>query len=905
MPNSAESLASDEYESAMTRPWTVSSPIGTSTLSTERCIALQGVRHHNLKGLDLCLPKYRLIVVTGPSGSGKSSLAFETIYAEGQRRYLETLSTYARQFIRQMDKPDVERIVGLQPAVAIEQKKLPPHPRSTVGTVTEVYDYLRLLFARVGTPFCPTCDRPLQPQTMDQMVRTVLARWAGEPIAITAPIVRGRKGFHKKELEQAQRRGYTWARIDGRWYRLEDVPPLARTRHHTIDIVMDRLIARPEHRTRMETALQAAIEMTRGFARVVHWENAQEVLFSTHHRCPQCDFQFPEVEPWLFAFSSPKGACMVCRGIGWVTPTTARRWEHLPRRMEEMDVGDRWEAWAAWNTEEESLGEEARTVLCPACEGTRLRPEARQVRIQGQSIADLSRMELGDLQAFLAGLSWEGPDRPIAERILPGIFHRLDYLIDVGVEYLTLDRPTHTLSTGEMQRVRLAAQLGSGLRGVLYVLDEPTVGLHPRDTARLIRILQRLRDMGNTVIVVEHDEATIRSADFIVDLGPGAGTRGGYLVAAEPIDRFIRHPTSVTAAYLRGDRQIPQRSFLPLDRVPWLRLRNVRRHNLAGIDVQIPLGRLTAVTGVSGSGKSTLVFDVIYEEILHQRRHSGRAAPLYCDAIEGLEFIRQVVVVDQSPIGRTPRSTPATYVGVFDDIRKFFAAQPTARAWGYGPGRFSFNRPEGRCRYCEGMGYRRVRLHFMPDAFVRCEDCGGSRYNADTLKVTWQGRSIADILTMTVDEALEFFQAFPGITRKLQVLSDLALGYLSLGQPSHTLSGGESQRLKLARELIRSTRGGVLYLLDEPTTGLHADDIQYLLRVLSRLVEQGHTVVVIEHHPDVIRNADYVLDLGPGGGRWGGRVVACGPPPVVAACGASATGQILKSFFGTGEGEIK
>ncbi|GBC83702.1 UvrABC system protein A [bacterium HR11] len=876
---------------------TVFSEVTTLTVSTERFITLQGVRHHNLKNLDLCLPKYRLIVVTGPSGSGKSSLAFETIYAEGQRRYLETLSTYARQFIRQMDKPDVERIVGLQPAVAIEQKKTPPHPRSTVGTVTEVYDYLRLLFARVGTPFCPTCDRPLQPQTIDQMVRTVLARWTGEPIAITAPIVRGRKGFHRKELEQAQKRGYTWARIDGRWYRLEDVPPLARTRHHTIDIVMDRLIAKPEHRARLETALETAIEMTRGFARVVHWENDEEILFSTHHRCPQCDFQFPDVEPWLFAFSSPKGACMACQGVGLVTPAVARRWERQPRRVEEMDADDPWEAWATWNTEEASFGGEDRTVPCPACEGTRLRPEARQVRIHGRNIADLSRMELGDLRAFLADLSWEGTDRLIAERILPSIFHRLEYLIDVGVEYLTLDRPTHTLSTGEMQRVRLAAQLGSGLRGVLYVLDEPTVGLHPRDTARLIRILHRLRDMGNTVIVVEHDEATIRAADFVVDLGPGAGEQGGYLIAAEPLDRFLRHPTSVTAAYLRGDRRIPQRPLLPLDRVPWLRLRNVRRHNLAGIDVQIPLGRLTAVTGVSGSGKSTLVFDVIYEEITRYHQSRGRATPLYCDAIEGLEFIRQAVVVDQSPVGRTPRSTPATYIGVFDDIRKFFASQPTARVWGYSPGRFSFNRPEGRCHYCEGMGYRRVRLHFMPDAYVLCEDCGGDRYNADTLKVTWQGRSIADILKMTVDEALQFFQAFPSITRKLQVLSDLALGYLRLGQPSHTLSGGESQRLKLARELTRSARGGILYLLDEPTTGLHAEDIRYLLQVLNRLVEQGHTVVVIEHHPDVIRNADYVLDLGPGGGRWGGRVVACGPPPVVAACAASATGQILKSVL--------
>ncbi len=880
---------------------TASWEVATPTVSTERWIALQGVRHHNLKNWDLCLPKYRLIVVTGPSGSGKSSLAFETVYAEGQRRYLETLSTYARQFIRQMDKPDVERIVGLQPAVAIEQKKTPPHPRSTVGTVTEVYDYLRLLFARVGTPFCPTCDRPLQPQTIDQMVQTVLARWTGEPIAITAPIVRGRKGFHKKELDQAQKRGYTWARIDGRWYRLEDVPPLARTRHHTIDIVMDRLVAKPEHRTRMETALQTAIEMTRGFVRVVHWENAQEILFSTHYRCPQCDFQFPDVEPWLFAFSSPKGACMVCQGTGLVAPTLARRWERQPRRIEEMDAGDQWEAWAAWNTEEESLGGEDRTVPCPACEGTRLRPEARQVRIHGRNIADLSRMELEDLRAFLADLSWEGTSRLIAERVLPGVFHRLEYLIDVGVGYLTLDRPTHTLSTGEIQRVRLAAQLGSGLRGVLYVLDEPTVGLHPRDTARLIRILHRLRDLGNTVLVVEHDEATIRSADFVVDLGPGAGDRGGELVAAEPLDRFLRHPTSVTAAYLRGDRRIPQRPLLPLDRVPWLRLRNVCRHNLAGIDVQIPLGRLTAVTGVSGSGKSTLVFDVMYQEILHQRQRPGRVPPLYCDAIEGLEFIRQAVVVDQSPIGRTPRSTPATYIGVFDDIRRFFASQPTARAWGYGPGRFSFNRPEGRCRYCEGMGYRRVRLHFMPDAYVLCEDCGGDRYNADTLKVTWQGRSIADILKMTGDEALQFFQAFPSITRKLQVLSDLALGYLRLGQPSHTLSGGESQRLKLARELTRNARGGTLYLLDEPTTGLHAEDIRALLQVLNRLVEQGHTVVVIEHHPDVIRNADYVLDLGPGGGRWGGRVVACGPPPVVAACPASATGQILKSVLARGD----
>ena len=861
-----------------------------------RVIYVQGVRHHNLKGFDLAIPKYSLTVVTGVSGSGKSSLAFETVYAEGQRRFLETLSTYARQFIRQMEKPAVERIIGLQPAIAIEQRRATAHPRSTVGTVTEIYDYLRLLFTHAGTMVCPDCRVEVQPQTVPDMATMVMHRWAGAPVAIAAPIVRHRKGAYRRELEQTRRRGYTWACIDGTWVRLDSPPRLARTRHHTIDIVIDRVIVQPERRNRILQALQTAVEMTRGFARVIHWETMESALLSTACRCPRCDRTLPEMDPLLFAFNSPQGACMVCEGMGQVHPSIARRWRQYPRSIDQLDASIRWAVWREWNTEDERLNWKDRTVTCPACAGTRLRDEARYVYVHGKSITDLCRMEIQDLYDWLRQQTFTGMAGAVAQRILPPILQRLAHLIDVGLGYLTLDRWTATLSTGELQRVRLAAQTAQDLRGVLYVLDEPTVGLHPEDTARMIRVLRQLRDRGNTVIVVEHDEMTIRAADFIVDLGPGAGERGGHLLAAAPADTFIQKSTTLTARYLRKEKVIPQRSGLPLDRVPWVTVRNIRCHNIRGVDIRFPVGRLIAVTGVSGSGKSTLVFDVLYTE-LHRWLRNPHAQPERCEAIEGAHHFRRVVVVDASPIGRTPRSTPTTYIGVMDDIRRVFASQPTARVWGYGPGRFSFNVTSGQCPACRGMGYQRIQMHFMPDTYLLCETCGGRRYNPDTLKVTWRGRTIADVLEMTAQEALAFFAPFPSITRKLQYLCDLALGYLRLGQPSHTLSGGESQRLKLVRELARRSGGDTLYLLDEPTTGLHPEDIQHLLRVLDRLVRRGDTVIVIEHHLDVIRNADYVIDLGPGPGRFGGSVVVSGPPEVIARHPKSRTGRFLQQIL--------
>ena len=860
-------------------------------------IHVHGARQHNLKNIDITIPKYKLIVITGLSGSGKSSLAFDTLYAEGQRRFLETLSTYARQFIRQMERPDIDRISGIQPAIALEQKKARVHPRSTVGTLTEVYDFLRLLFARLGTPYCPNCEIPVRPQTPDQMLETVFRRFPpDQPIAITAPIVRGRKGIYKRELNRALKQGYTWARIDHQWVRIEEAPPLHRHRHHTIDIVLDRLHPVTEKQDRIRQAIEQALAMTGGFVRVLIWKGTDEILLSRAYRCPRCDYTFPDIEPWFFAFSSPKGACMICQGVGLVHPRIKTRWRRDKTTWETLPPARQWRIWSDWYEEDELPSLSERTERCPACKGTRLRPETHYVRVEGVDISHVHAMEIHEALGWIRRCSFDPRLEVIARPIIQEIERRLDFLDRVGVGYLQLNRMLHTLSTGEIQRVRLAAQLGSRLRGVLYVLDEPTVGLHPRDTHRLIATLKSLRDLGNTIIVVEHDETTIRAADHIIDLGPGAGETGGRVVAQGPPSFIMKHPDSLTGAYLAGRITQYQRERLPLEPVEWLVLRGARKHNLKNIDVRIPLRRLTVVTGVSGSGKSTLVLEVLYEA-LHRllQEKSLRSFP-WCRAVEGWETINGVYHVDQSPIGKTPRSCPATYVGIFTPIRELFAKQEAARIWGYTAAHFSFNVKAGQCPTCKGMGYRRVKMHFLPDVYVGCDVCGGRRYHRDILKVTWHGLTIADVLDMTVDEARQYFAFHRQIEPKLSILHDLALGYLRLGQPSHTLSGGESQRIKLARELSRSSRRHHLYILDEPTTGLHAEDVRYLLKVLDRLVAQGHTVVVIEHHPDVMVNADFIIDLGPEGGAAVGEIVAQGPPEVIVATPASRTGHFLSSY---------
>lgn len=862
-------------------------------------IWIHGAREHNLKNLDVAIPKFKLVVITGLSGSGKSSLAYDTLYAEGQRRFLETLSTYARQFIRQMERPDVERITGIQPAIALEQKKARVHPRSTVGTLTEVYDFFRLLYARLGTPYCPNCEIPVRPQTIDQIVQTIYKQFStSQTLAITAPIVRGRKGLYRREIQQALKLGYTWARIDGEWYRLEDAPPLDRNRHHTIDIVLDRLTPKPENADRIRQAVEQALNMADGFVRIIEWKGEASTLLSRAHRCPTCDFTFPDIEPWFFSFSSPKGACMVCQGVGLVDTKTLKRWRKDIPVWENLPPVRQWALWSEWYDEDELPSLTERSHPCPACEGTRLRPEVRYIRIQGMDITRVHAMEIHDALQFIRRCSFDKPQEPIAMPIRHEIERRLSFLSDVGVGYLQLDRMLHTLSTGEIQRVRLAAQLGSRLRGVLYVLDEPTVGLHPRDTERLIQILYRLRDMGNSIVVVEHDETTIRSADHIIDLGPGAGEHGGSIIVSGTVEDVIEHPRSLTGAYLSGRRTVFKREPLPLEDCDWLTVRGARKHNLKNLTFRIPLRRLTVVTGVSGSGKSTLVFEVLYEALQTLLNGKSLESFPWCDTVEGWESIHQVYHIDQSPIGKTPRSCPATYIGIFTHIRELMAAQETARIWGYTATHFSFNRIEGQCRDCKGMGYRRVKMHFLPDAFVVCESCQGRRYHRDILKVKWRNRSIADILDLTVDEALDLFHFHRKIAPKLEILHDLSLGYLRLGQPSHTLSGGESQRIKLARELTYRRGRHHLYLLDEPTTGLHAEDVNHLLNVLDRLIRQGHTVIVIEHHPDVMINADFILDLGPEGGRAGGEIVAQGTPQAIVSAPLSRTGQYLASRLG-------
>ena len=936
-------------------------------------LRVQGAREHNLRNVDLDLPRDSLIVFTGLSGSGKSSLAFDTIFAEGQRRYVESLSAYARQFLGQMDKPDVDFIEGLSPAVSIDQKSTNRNPRSTVGTITEVYDYLRLLFARAGTQFCPVCDEQVSRQTPQQIVDRLLELPEGTRYQVLAPVVRGRKGEYADLFKELQTKGFARARVDGEVVQLTEAPALEKKLKHTIEVVVDRLVAREGVQRRLTDSVETALQLAAGLL-VVELVDAEaddpnrERRFSEHRACPN-DHQLAleEIEPRTFSFNAPYGACPECTGIGsrlevdpdlvipdedatladgavapWsqtsseyfgrvLTALAAELgfsmdvpWRALPERARQailygqdhqvhVRYKNRWGRERQYSTGFEGVvtfierrhGEtesdwskdkyEAfmREVPCPVCDGARLKPEVLAVRVGGRSIADVCRLPLREARDFLGALELGHRERAIATQVLKEIQARLGFLLDVGLDYLALERPAGTLSGGEAQRIRLATQIGSGLVGVLYVLDEPSIGLHQRDNRRLIETLTRLRDLGNTLIVVEHDEDTIRAADWIVDIGPGAGEHGGRVVHSGHLPGLLTAPESVTGAYLSGRRVIPMPQVRrPVDRSRMLTVVGAREHNLMGIDVEIPLGCLVAVTGVSGSGKSTLVNSILYT-VLANELNGARQVPGRHTRVNGLEHLDKVVHVDQGPIGRTPRSNPATYTGVWDHVRKLFAETTEAKVRGYAPGRFSFNVKGGRCEACSGDGTIKIEMNFLPDVYVPCEVCHGARYNRETLEVHFKGKTVADVLDMPIEEAAEFFAAVPGISRHLKTLTDVGLGYVRLGQPAPTLSGGEAQRVKLASELQKRSTGRTVYVLDEPTTGLHFEDIRKLLGVLQSLVDKGNSVLVIEHNLDVIKNADWVIDMGPEGGSGGGLVIAEGTPEHVATIEASHTGTFL------------
>lgn len=938
-------------------------------MTEPRNITISGARVHNLKNISLTIPKDRLVVITGKSGSGKSSLAFDTLYAEGQRRYVESLSAYARQFLEQMQKPDVDAIEGLSPAIAIEQKTVSRNPRSTVATITEIYDYLRVLYARTGTPFCHVCGREIASQTIQEMIDLIMSLPEGEKLMVLSPVVCGRKGEHKNELHRLQKEGFVRARINGTLHELANIPPLDKNKSHSIDIVVDRLVVRPGIEKRLADSLQTALQY--GGGRVLILQHMGEDLrFNEKLACPDCGIGYPDISPRTFSFNSPYGACPSCMGLGtriefdpglvvpdpslslnqgavlpWgggdsfyvksVLQSLARHYgfsldtpfQDLPEAVRrillhgsgdeeiELEFSGRSSRYTTRKpfpgvlaylhkkyhaTDSESVRQDLADYMnrmpCPDCGGRRLRRESLSVKIAGKSIAEVSALTIGSAQEFFQSLRFNGAKAAIAEPLVREITGRLTCLLYLGLGYLTLDRAGATLSGGEAHRIRLATQLGSRLTGVLYVLDEPSVGLHARDTDRLISVLKDLRDIGNTVLVVEHDEQTIRNADFIVDMGPGAGSAGGNVVAAGPPAVIENTPASLTGRYLSGKLTIPVPSARRKPGRSKLTVRNAADNNLQRITVDVPLGLFVCVTGVSGSGKSTLVVDTLYR-LLAARLHATAKPYTGTAKLAGMESVHAVVHVDQSPIGRTPRSNPATFTGLFDHIRDLFAGLPEARLRGYKSGRFSFNLKGGRCEACQGDGMVKIEMHFLPDMYVRCDVCQGSRYNRETLQISYRGRSISDVLGMTVHEALLFFENIPQVRGPLQVLAEVGLEYLTLGQQATTLSGGEAQRIKLARELSRRPRGHTLYILDEPTTGLHADDVATLLRVLNSLVDRGNTVVVIEHNLDVVKCADYVIDLGPEGGDGGGRVVATGPPEAIARTAGSHTGKYLKTVL--------
>ncbi len=940
-------------------------------MATDKII-IRGAREHNLKNISLELPRDKFIVFTGLSGSGKSSLAFDTLYADGQRRYMESLSSYARQFLGQMEKPDVDDIEGLSPAISIDQKTTSQNPRSTVGTVTEIYDYLRLLYARIGIPHCPICGREITQQTVDQMVDRVLTLPEGTRMQILAPIVRGRKGEHTKELDSARRSGYVRVRIDGNLYELSEEIKLEKNKKHTIEVVVDRLVVRENIRSRLADSLETALALTGGLASVL--TDQEELMFSQNYSCPEHDISIEELTPRMFSFNNPYGACEKCTGLGTfmrvdpdlVVPNKnlsirdgaikASGWsfaeggiaqmyyeglaEHygfsldtpykqLPKKITNIlmngtggeKIQVKREAGSMrgiYQTEFEGvltnlerryketnsdwMREEITSwmsnVPCPSCHGDRLKKEILAVTVGGINISDFCKMSVTDALAFLDQLQPQLSQRDgmIAGQILKEIRSRLGFLRSVGLEYLTLSRSSGTLSGGENQRIRLATQIGSSLMGVLYILDEPSIGLHQRDNDKLIATLKRLRDLGNTVIVVEHDEDTMLASDYLVDIGPGAGVAGGEVVCAGTVQQVMDCPRSITGQYLSGRKKIP----VPKTRRPgngyFLSVNGACENNLKHLNVKIPLGTFTAVTGVSGSGKSSLVNQIIYKHLAAEL-NGAKHKPGQFESMEGLEALDKVIAIDQSPIGRTPRSNPATYTGVFTDIREVFAQTNDAKIRGYNAGRFSFNTKGGRCEACEGDGILKIEMHFLPDIFVPCEVCKGQRYNRETLEVKYKGKTISDVLDMTVDEALVFFENVPKVKRRIQTLQDVGLGYVKLGQSATTLSGGEAQRVKLATELSRRSTGKTIYILDEPTTGLHTADVHKLIEVLEQLVDAGNTVLLIEHNLDVIKTADYILDLGPEGGDKGGTLVACGTPEEICQVEASYTGKYLKRYL--------
>ena len=934
----------------------------------EDALIVRGAREHNLRNVDVTIPRDRLTVITGLSGSGKSSLAFDTIYAEGQRRYVESLSAYARQFLGLMEKPDVDAIEGLSPAISIEQKTAGHNPRSTVGTVTEIYDYLRLLYARAGTPHCPNCGRPVQRQSPAQISASVLDWPDGTKIEVRAPLIQGRKGEFRELFEQVRKQGFIRAYVDGALIELADPPKLNRRQNHDVSVVVDRLVVRADDRGRLTDSVETALKLAEGLVEVVNSETGSIETFSEKYGCPVCGISMPELEPRHFSFNSPFGACTKCGGLGtrrrvseelvlgdprisilegvvlpWgepsgylrkvVLPTLARQfkfdlntpWGELTPAVRttllhgDGSTGKKKKGDTTWegiisNVErryEESDSDMVRmdleaymlAVPCTACGGHRLKPESLAVTIDGRNIGVVTDYPITEALNFFEHIPLRSAEQPngvdveIAGPILKECRERLRFLVDVGLDYLTLGRSAESLSGGEAQRIRLATQIGSRLVGVLYILDEPSIGLHQRDNSRLLATLEQLRDLGNTVIVVEHDEETMRAADHVIDMGPGAGKHGGEVIAEGTVDEIIANPQSITGKYLSGELEIA----LPAERRPvdtkrMIRIQNAREHNLRNVTAEIPLGLFVAVTGVSGSGKSTLIEDILHQS-LARHFYRARVIPGLHDRITGLEHIDKVIDIDQSPIGRTPRSNPATYTGLFTPIRELFAELPEAKIRGYGPGRFSFNVKGGRCEACQGDGLVKIEMHFLPDVYVPCEVCKGKRYNRETLEVRFRGLSIADVLALTVEDAATFFENQPRVRQKLETMNDVGLGYIHLGQSATTLSGGEAQRIKLATELSKRDTGRTLYILDEPTTGLHFEDVRVLLNVLHRLVDRGNTILVIEHNLDVIKTADWIIDLGPEGGTRGGTIVASGTPEDVAKVEASHTGYYLKGML--------
>ena len=940
-------------------------------------IDIRGARTHNLKNINLTIPRNKLIVITGLSGSGKSSLAFDTLYAEGQRRYVESLSAYARQFLSLMEKPDVDSIEGLSPAISIEQKSTSHNPRSTVGTITEIYDYLRLLFARVGEPRCPDHDVPLTAQTISQMVDKVLSLPEESKMMLLAPVVKNRKGEHVKLLDSLAAQGYIRARIDGEICDLSDPPELALQKKHTIEVVVDRFKVRSDLATRLAESFETALELSGGTAVVADMDNpnAEELVFSANFACPHCGYSVPELEPRLFSFNNPAGACPTCDGLGvqqffdesrvvqnesislaggavkgWdrrnfyyyqMLTSLAKHYkfdietpyEDLPQKIKDIvmhgsgkeeiefqymnDRGDvvirkhpfegilnnmarRYKETESMSVREE-LAKNISNRPCADCGGSRLRPEARNVYIGNVNLPQISEKSIGESLEFFQGLTLTGQKAQIAEKILKEIRERLEFLVNVGLNYLSLSRSAETLSGGEAQRIRLASQIGAGLVGVMYVLDEPSIGLHQRDNERLLNTLIHLRNLGNTVIVVEHDEDAIREADHIIDIGPGAGVHGGQVIAQGTAKEIMANPNSITGKFLSGEEKIEiPKKRTALDKSKLLKLKGATGNNLKGVNLEIPVGLFTCITGVSGSGKSTLINDTLFPLAQNALNRAEKTDFAPYKSIEGLEYFDKVIDINQSPIGRTPRSNPATYTGLFTPIRELFAGVPEARARGYNPGRFSFNVRGGRCEACQGDGVLKVEMHFLPDVYVPCDQCKGKRYNRETLEIRYKGKTIHQVLDMTVEEAREFFDAIPMIARKLQTLMDVGLSYIRLGQSSTTLSGGEAQRVKLATELSKRDTGKTLYILDEPTTGLHFADIKQLLEVLHRLRDQGNTIVVIEHNLDVIKTADWIVDLGPEGGSGGGQIIATGTPEEVAKVKGSHTARFLKDILAKG-----